>query len=122
MGYQKNVTVVKKSRQIPHGWATGKATSEENWDLVDPDTIKDAIVATSVEGDALLFGRTSDGGVMHLMWHFGRERLHQYPKTVDEAEDCLQAVILTYNTLPTSSEDDSTSKGVNAPSRGSKRA
>lgn len=121
MSYQKSRPIGGKSgRKPPHGWGRNVATSDVNWDDIDPATIYEAICAATQENDAILFGRTSDGGVMHLRWYLAGESYDQYPKTSDEAEDCLQAIILTYNAPQPSEPSYPTQTPPQAPSRAKK--
>lgn len=122
MGFNKGRSVTGRKKQIPAGWQPERTFTPEHWDSVDAELIKEAIELAAAELDALLFGRTSDGGVMHLTWFYGDERLHKYPKSSDEAEEYLTQIVLTYKAAQNSSEGDSTQPPPNPPSRGKKRA
>jgi hypothetical protein len=71
---------------------TTKAQGDISWTNVDGPTIKRCIVAVTSTGDAITFGRTSDGGALAVTVLSGQERHKLYAAEVDEAEDMLRSI------------------------------
>jgi len=55
----------------------------------DNQLLRDALVAITDSGAAVLFGRTSDGGALTIQVYDGQERIREYPHTAEEAEGVL---------------------------------
>jgi hypothetical protein len=52
---------------------------------------------------------------MHLLWFYDGRKLDQYPKSVEEAEDLLGVVTMTYNTPQNGQMGNGTREDVEAP-------
>lgn len=63
------------------------------WAQVSGPLIKDAIGFVTSRGDAITFGRTTDGGALSVTILSGSERLKQYATSHEEAEELLMQVI-----------------------------
>jgi hypothetical protein len=61
-----------------------------SWGTADFDVIARAIEAVTAAGDALVFGRTTDGGALSLSVLSGGERYTEYASSVEDAEDALR--------------------------------
>lgn len=63
-----------------------------DWDAADPELLLRAVVNWTRAGNALTFGRTSDGGALSVTLLHGGERLKRYAGTADDLRDLLTAV------------------------------
>lgn len=61
-----------------------------DWDAADPHQLLAAIVNWTRGGNAVTFGRTSDGGALSLTLLHGGERLKRY---ASNAEDLAQLLV-----------------------------
>lgn len=87
----RNTTQAKPNRYAK--LAAKRTTSTITWAQVDGPTIKRAIDAITSCGDAITFGRTSDGGALSITILSGADRPKFYASEVDEAVDMLAAAI-----------------------------
>lgn len=63
------------------------------WAQVSGPKIKECIGFVTGCGDAITFGRTTDGGALSITVLSGAERLKQYATTPQEAEQMLADII-----------------------------
>lgn len=63
------------------------------WSQVNGPLIKDCIGFVTASGDAITFGRTTDGGALSVTILSGNDRLKDYASTVAEAEEMLLSII-----------------------------
>ena len=64
-------------------------TAPVTWGDVSADAIRETIAALTAVGDAIVFSRSYDAGVLVLTVLHGQERPKFYAKTVEEAESIL---------------------------------
>lgn len=64
-----------------------------SWGKVPGPAIKDAIGFVTQAGDAITFGRTSDGGALSVTVLSREARYKFYASTVAEAEEMLMGII-----------------------------
>lgn len=88
-------TATPTSKNTKYSKAMGRKTASENirWSQVAGPLIKECIGFVTASGDAITFGRTTDGGALSVTILSGSERLKQYATTPHEAEGLLQAII-----------------------------
>lgn len=87
----RNTTTPKPSRYGSLGTKSNKGPI--TWASVDGPSIKRAVDAVTSCGDAITFGRTTDGGALSITILSGTERRKLYASEVDEANDTLAAII-----------------------------
>jgi hypothetical protein len=75
--------------------AEGNGASTVSWEEVDGRLIKAAIVATSEDGCALIFGKTSDGGALSFTLLGPGQPVKRWFKSAELAESFLHEVIAT---------------------------
>lgn len=63
-----------------------------DWDAADPNQLLAAIVNWTRAGNAVTFGRTSDGGALSITLLCGGERLKRYATDAGELEQLLGAM------------------------------
>lgn len=63
-----------------------------DWDAADPQQLLAAIVNWTRAGNAVTFGRTSDGGALSLTLLCGGERLKRYASNADDVAQLLRAL------------------------------
>ena len=63
-----------------------------DWDAADPNLLLAAIVNWTRSGNAVTFGRTSDGGALSLTLLCGGERLKRYASSADDLAQLLEAL------------------------------
>ena len=71
----------------------GHGAAPITWEEVDGRLIKAALVASTEDGCALIFSKTSDGGALSLTILAGTDRHKKYAKSVELAESLLHEVI-----------------------------
>jgi hypothetical protein len=87
---------IKASKKSP--WAqVDVARGAEIYENANVGTIINAIVIAAKNGDALLFGCTSDGGAVSITWLHDKQRDKLYPTSVEALEDALEALIQHYH-------------------------
>lgn len=59
---------------------------------IDGDLLRDTIQAVTNDGDALLFGRTSDGGALSVQVLSGGTATRFYPSDVSELYEVLEGL------------------------------
>lgn len=69
-----------------------------DWDAADPHQLLAAIVNWTRAGNAVTFGRTSDGGALSLTLLCGGERLKRYASNADDLAQLLSALAGAYGT------------------------
>ncbi len=62
------------------------ADGRSSWEMVDPSKISRLVQAVSSCGCAVLFGQTSDGGALSLVYFEGSEKYKEY-RPVDDTFD-----------------------------------
>lgn len=67
-----------------------------SWAEVDNQLLRDAIVACTDHGAAIMLGRTSDGGALSCIILDGDNKVKQYPNSVESAEELLREVVSYY--------------------------
>lgn len=87
----RNTTAPKPSRYGSLGTKSSKGPI--TWAQVDGPSIKRAVDSVTSCGDAITFGRTTDGGALSITILSGTERRKLYASEVDEANDTLAAII-----------------------------
>ncbi len=70
-----------------------RAGSTVDWDDCDPAELAAAIVAVTHVGDALLVGRSVDGGVLVLTVCAGDQRIKYYARSGEEMTEHLKDII-----------------------------
>lgn len=68
---------------------TSRPRSIVGWGEVNNQRIRDAIVAITDAGCAIMFGRTSDKGALSILVLDGDKRIREWPHTADEADQIL---------------------------------
>lgn len=63
-----------------------------DWDAADPHQLLAAIVNWTRSGNAVTFGRTSDGGALSLTLLCGGERLKRYASNAEDLAQLLTAL------------------------------
>lgn len=97
MGVNDHKSQVNRNAAQPKTGKYGKlgasqAKGEIAWKDVDGPSIKRCIAAVTSTGDAITFGRTSDGGALAVTILSGAERHKLYASQVEEAEDMLRSI------------------------------
>jgi hypothetical protein len=64
-----------------------------NWDEAPPALLASVVSAVVDGGDAILFGRTSDGGALLLQVLNGGGKHKLYPTSAEEVEAALRSVL-----------------------------
>lgn len=64
-----------------------------SWGSVHPDVLSETIAAVTDQGDALLFGRTSDGGALSLRVLSGGQTYSEYFATIELAQKGLGRIL-----------------------------
>lgn len=64
--------------------------------LIDPNLLCDAIHVCAENGDALLLGKTSDGGALSMLWFRAGDRIKLYASEVEVVVEALEEVIAYY--------------------------
>lgn len=89
-------TPAKKVKANP--WAkVGEPKGASIYQNADPTIIVDAIAIAAKNGDAILFGCTSDGGAVSITWLHDKKKDKLYPASTEALEDALTALTLYYN-------------------------
>lgn len=75
------------------GLAEASGTGAVTWEEVNGPLLKQAIVAATEDGCALILSKTSDGGALSITVLAGPERIKKYAKSADLANSVLQELI-----------------------------
>lgn len=59
---------------------------------VDAELLRDTVAAINADGDAIMFGRTSDGGALSVSVYSGGRRAVVYFTDVDALQNALVAL------------------------------
>jgi len=59
------------------------------WEDADPDELWRTVLAVVAAGDAIMFGRTQDGGAVVVTVLSGTERIKEYATGVEETKSLL---------------------------------
>lgn len=73
-----------------------KAVTRIDWDEVNVQGISKTVQVVCREGDAVLFGKSYDGGVLVLTVCSGDDRRKFYGKSVEEMESHMHEIIALY--------------------------
>lgn len=71
--------------------------SPVRWSDVDGPSIKAAVHAVTAAGDAITFGRTTDGGALSVTVLSGPDRLKDYANDAEQAADLLVRIMEAAN-------------------------
>lgn len=73
--------------------STGPKSAPITWSQVNGPKIKECVGFVTSCGDAVTFGRTTDGGALSVTVLSGPERIKQYGSTPTEVERILDDII-----------------------------
>lgn len=73
-----------------------KAVTPIGWDEVNVSGISKTVQVVTGDGDAVLFGKSFDGGVLVLTICSGDDRRKFYGKSVEEMESHMHEIIALY--------------------------
>lgn len=97
MGYEKNKAVQKRSdsrnkgvRRYAGASGSNKAGTPIGWDEVDAVTVAGFVSAVTNAGDAVIFGRTSDGGALSVTILSGDDKHREYFNDPENATSALK--------------------------------
>lgn len=101
MGQLKNAAIEKKAGAAKKGISryagasrSSQASQPIGWDEVDPNAIAALVSATTNAGDALIFGRTSDGGALSLTILSGNDKHREYWNDPEAATEGLRQLAM----------------------------
>lgn len=66
--------------------------AKASWEEADPDALWRAIIAATEAGDAIMLGKTRDGGALVLTILSGNDRVKQYAHDAEEIAELLREV------------------------------
>lgn len=82
-----------KSDKGPMWRPNTRNTSSIAWSDIDPNLVRRAIYSCTIQGGALLFSRTSDGGALSLTVMYSDQKVKEYASSKESCEEILLSLI-----------------------------
>lgn len=101
MGQLKNQAIEKRSAKAQAGISkyaggskAGNSSTPIGWDEVDAVALAALVAAVTNAGDALILGRTSDGGALSLTILSGNDKHREYLSDPEKANNTIRQLAI----------------------------